>query len=137
MAFLQIDAIRGMQQSYQDFMWFSAIRGFKVTLPRGAGPAEIFVAAHRGNNMLRRSLTTAALPRAIFARPLVTLKIVAAIHCEALRLRLKGARLAPRPHAAAANANTGLANGERPDYTGAALSAVGREPGSRESARVQ
>lgn len=87
--------------------------------------------------MLRRSLTTAALLRAIFARPLVTLKIVAAIHWEALRLRLKGARLAPRPHAAAANANTSLANGEHHDYTGAALSAVGREPGSRESALVQ
>jgi len=50
MAFLPIDAIRGMQQSYQHFMWFSAIRGFKVTLPRAAGPAETFVAPHRGNN---------------------------------------------------------------------------------------
>jgi len=86
----------------------------------------------------RRRLTTAGLLRTIFARPLVTLKILAAIRCEALRLRLKGARLAPRPHAAAANAaNTSLANGERHDYTGAALSAVGRAPGSRESALVQ
>ena len=33
--------------------------------------------------------------------PLVTLKIMAAIHWEALRLWLKGARLVPRPNAAA------------------------------------
>ncbi len=52
----------------------------------------------------RRGLTTAALLRAFFALPLVTLKIIAAIHWQALRLWLKGARLVPRRHAAAANA---------------------------------
>lgn len=52
----------------------------------------------------RRGLTTAALLRAFFALPLVTLKIVAAIHWQALRLWLKGARPVPRRHAAAANA---------------------------------
>jgi DUF1365 family protein len=41
----------------------------------------------------RCRLTTAALLRSFFALPLVTLKIVAAIHWEALRLWLKGARL--------------------------------------------
>lgn len=83
--------------------------------------------------MLSRRLTTTAL-RAFLARPLVTSKIGAATHREALRLRLKGARPAPRPHAAAANAaNTGLANDKHHDYTGAALSAVEREPGSREA----
>jgi DUF1365 family protein len=51
----------------------------------------------------RESLTTPALLRSLFALPLVTLKIVAAIHWEALRLWLKGARLVPRPHAAVAN----------------------------------
>jgi uncharacterized protein len=51
----------------------------------------------------RESLTTAALLRSLFALPLVTLKIVAEIHWEALRLWLKGARLVPRPHAAGAN----------------------------------
>jgi hypothetical protein len=54
-------------------------------------------------NGRRRSLNTAALLRAFFALPLVTLKIVAAIHWEALRLWLKGARFAPRPRAAVAN----------------------------------
>jgi DUF1365 family protein len=45
----------------------------------------------------RRALTTGALLRSFVALPLVTLKIVAAIHWEALRLWLKGARLIPRP----------------------------------------
>jgi hypothetical protein len=52
-------------------------------------------------------------------------------------LWLKGARLVQHPDIAAANvAATGLATGKRNDYTAAALSAVGREPGSRESALV-
>jgi DUF1365 family protein len=88
-------------------------------------------------NGQRRPLTTAALLRSFFALPLVTFKIVAAIHWEALRLWLKGARLVPRPETAIAKtAFSGLANGERNDYTGAALSAAGRKPGSRESALV-
>lgn len=45
----------------------------------------------------RRDLTTAQLLRSFFGLPLVTLKIVAAIHWEALRLWAKGARLVPRP----------------------------------------
>jgi DUF1365 family protein len=53
----------------------------------------------------RRALTTAALLRAFFALPLVTLKIVGAIHWEALRLWLKGARLVPRPDTATAKAD--------------------------------
>jgi uncharacterized protein len=54
----------------------------------------------------RRALTTPALLRSFFGLPLVTLKIVAAIHWQALRLWLKGVRLVPRPQAATANANT-------------------------------
>jgi len=90
-------------------------------------------------NGQRRALTSVALLRSFFALPLVTFKIVAAIHWEALRLWLKGARLVPRPDAATAKAafNTGLANGGRNDYTGAALSAAGHEPGSRNGALVQ
>jgi uncharacterized protein len=87
----------------------------------------------------RRALTSAALLRAFFALPLVTFKIVAAIHWEALRLWLKGARLVPRADAAAAKTafNTSLANRQHADYTPATYSAAGREPGSRESALVQ
>jgi uncharacterized protein len=86
----------------------------------------------------RRALTSAALLRSFFSLPMVTFKIVAAIHWEALRLWLKGARLVPRPNTAVAKTlNTGLATGKCNDYTATALSAAGRKPGSRESALVQ
>jgi DUF1365 family protein len=79
-------------------------------------------------NGRRRSLSTPALLRSFCSLPLVTLKIVAAIHWEALRLWLKGARLLPRPIAAPANAsfNTTLATGERNDYTDPRKSALVR-----------
>jgi uncharacterized protein len=87
----------------------------------------------------RHALTTAALLRSVFSLPLVTFKIVAAIHWEALRLWLKGARLVPRAGAAPAKGafNHGLAIGARADYTEATPSAAGREPGSREGALVR
>ncbi len=89
-------------------------------------------------NGRRRALTTAALLRSFFALPLVTFKIVAAIHWEALRLWLKGARLVPRPDIAIAkSANNILASGAHDDYTGVALSAAGRESGPRDGALVQ
>jgi hypothetical protein len=63
-----------------------------------------------------RALTTRALLRAFVALPLVTLKIVAAIHWEAVRLWLKGTRLVARPDAATAKADGGLANGKSRAY---------------------
>lgn len=47
----------------------------------------------------RKRLTSAALTRAFAALPLVTFKIMAAIHWEALRLWIKGARIVTRPTA--------------------------------------
>jgi hypothetical protein len=86
----------------------------------------------------RRRLTTATLARSFFALPLVTLKIVAAIHWQALRLWLKGARLVPRPDAASAKtANSILAIGGGNEYTGTTFPAVGRDSGSRESALIE
>jgi DUF1365 family protein len=87
----------------------------------------------------RRSLTTAALLRSLFSLPLVTFKIVAAIHWEALRLWLKGARLLPRENAAGTRtgAKPILASSRRNDYTGPALSAAGQDSGPRKSALVQ
>lgn len=67
----------------------------------------------------RRALGTRELWRAFFALPLVTLKVMAAIHWEALRLWLKGARLAPRT---GADRNTGLASANSSDYTSPVLS---------------
>ncbi len=48
-------------------------------------------------NGKRRRLTSAALARTFVALPLVTFKIMAAIHWEALRLWGKGARIVARP----------------------------------------
>ena len=45
----------------------------------------------------RRALSTASLLSCFAALPLMTLKVMAAIHWEALRLWIKGARLVPRP----------------------------------------
>jgi DUF1365 family protein len=75
-------------------------------------------------NGRRRALNTAQLLRAFCAFPLVTLKIVAAIHWEALRLWVKGARLVPRSNAAL---DPHLAAAEAHDYTSPALSARGKE----------
>jgi DUF1365 family protein len=75
-------------------------------------------------NGSRRALNTKELLRTFFALPLVTMKIMAAIHWEALRLWLKGARLVPRNDAAH---NTGLATGNGNDYTSPALSAHAKD----------
>jgi hypothetical protein len=47
----------------------------------------------------RRLLTDAALARVFFTHPLLTLKVVAGIHWDALKLWLKGVKLQPRPPA--------------------------------------
>ena len=89
-------------------------------------------------NGRRRALTTAALLRSLVALPLVPLKIVAAIHWEALRLWIKGVRLVPRGDAITPKAsNTGLATGARNDYNTGALSAFGREPAGQRSGSVK
>lgn len=75
-------------------------------------------------NGRRRPLHSRQLLRAFFALPLVTVKIMAAIHWQALRLWLKGARLVPRPGPAL---NTGLATGDGRDYTSPALSARAKD----------
>jgi DUF1365 family protein len=45
----------------------------------------------------RRALSDAMLARVLVSHPLLTLKVIAAIHWHALRLVLKGFRLRPRP----------------------------------------
>lgn len=55
---------------------------------------------------MRRELTDATLLRALFAYPLMTLKVTAAIHWEALKLWLKGVRYIARKPAAARVATT-------------------------------
>jgi uncharacterized protein len=89
----------------------------------GTGP--LLAATFHGR---RRDLSSGQLLRSFFALPLVTFKIVAAIHWEALRLWIKGARLVPRPATAhrdnsSAGPNTVLASGKSADYTGPELHA--------------
>ena len=65
----------------------------------------------------RRPFDGTQLARVLWRFPLMTLKVVAAIHWEALRLWLKGARLIPRLRAAdAKEANTSLAAGKSRAY---------------------
>jgi len=71
-------------------------------------------------NGRRRTLGTVELLRSCLALPLLPFKIIAAIHWEALRLWLKGARLVPRQNAASRN---GLASANSNDYVSATLSA--------------
>jgi len=90
------------------FMDMAMTYEFKVTMPRetlttairGRAPdgSPIIVAAFAGR---RRELTDRVLVHALFAYPLLTVKVVAAIHFEGLKLMLKGLRLRPRPPAPA------------------------------------
>jgi DUF1365 family protein len=61
-------------------------------------------------------LETPALLRAFVALPLVTLKVVAAIHWEALRLWLKGVRIVPKDAATANAADMSLASSKSHAY---------------------
>ena len=81
---------------------------FRVAPPAGhAGPMSIgVVASDEAGAVLvarldarRRRLDDAALARVFASHPLLTIKVIAAIHWEALRLWVKGVRL--QPHAAA------------------------------------
>jgi DUF1365 family protein len=87
----------------------------------------------------RCGLTTAALLRSLFSLPLVTFKIIVAIHWEALRLWLKGMWLAPRENVSGTNpgAKPILASSRRNDYTETALSTAGQDSRPRKSALVQ
>ncbi len=142
----------GIRQQHDKLFYVSpfidmAMRYYFRVMPPAEGVKLRILETDRAGPLLaatfngrRRALTTPALLWSVFSLPLVTLKITAAIHWEALRLWLKGARLVPRPNAAAANAaaNSSLAIEECTDYTGAALTAAPRNmAGRRQSAPVQ
>jgi uncharacterized protein len=77
---------------------------FFAVIPPGEGLA-VSVTGHDVEGPLivarltaaRRALTDASLARAFFLYPLLTLKVITAIHWEALLLWLKGVRLQHRP----------------------------------------
>jgi len=71
----------------------------------------------------RKAFSDGAILSTFLAHPLLTLKVIVAIHWEALRLWLKGVKLVPRPDPAAAKAhNTSLASGKNRAYITEALS---------------
>lgn len=100
---------------------------FRVTPPEGEVKLRILETDPEGPLLAatfhgrRRALASAALVRSFLGLPLMTFKIMAAIHWEALRLWLKGARLVPRPPARATN--TGLASEHPNAYSHAKSSA--------------
>ena len=102
---------------------------FRISPPRDSVKLRILESDRDGPllaatfNGRRRALNTVELLRSFCALPLVTLKITAAIHWEALRLWLKGVRLVRRQSAAN---DSGLATGKDNDYTSPALHARGR-----------
>ncbi len=98
----------------------------KLRILETDGEGPLLAATFSGR---RRALNTAQLLRAFVAFPLVTFKIMAAIHWEALRLWLKGARLVPRRPVPRQNAaaTTGLPDGKSNDYTSPALSVGGKQ----------
>ena len=102
---------------------------FRVTPPRDRVKLRILETDSEGPLLSatfsgrRRPLTGKELLRSFISLPLVTLKIVAAIHWEALRLWLKGVRLVPRPDK---TVDGSLAAGTHSDYTVPVMSAHGR-----------
>lgn len=79
---------------------------FRLSIVKETDGAADFTASLTAR---RRPLTDAALLKLFFAMPLMTLGVVAAIHFEALRLWLKGARFDPRPPRNRAAASVGQA----------------------------
>jgi len=75
----------------------------KLRILETDGDGPLLAATFTGRH---RALTSAALLRSFAVLPLLTFKIMAAIHWQALRLWLKGARLVPRLRAPARLAAT-------------------------------
>ena len=121
----------GIRQSQDKLFYVSPFVGmtmryhFRVVPPRERIKLRILETDREGPllaatfNGRRSALDTAKLLRSLFALPLVTLRIIAAIHWEALRLWLKGVRLVPRSDAAD---NSGLAISKSSDYNSPVLS---------------
>lgn len=106
---LYVSPFNGMAMRYR----------FRVAPPGAAVSVGVSVHDEQGavlNARLdgqRRALSDAALLRVFFSHPLLTLKVVGAIHWEALRLWLKRVPLSDRP-AAPARDLTIVATRERP-----------------------
>lgn len=83
----------GMDQTY-DFTLREPGERLSVKIRQGDAAGAMLIATQSG---LRRPLTDAELLRQWLRHPLMTLKVLAAIHWQALKLWLKGARFARYP----------------------------------------
>ncbi|HYD27271.1 DUF1365 domain-containing protein [Brevundimonas sp.] len=94
---LHVSPFMGMEMDYE---FRGRVPGERLELSIGGFDADgpLINAAMIAD---RRPLTDAALLSAVAAIPLLTFKVVAAIHWEALKLWLKGVRLRPAPAPAA------------------------------------
>ena len=91
---LFVSPLMGMDMSY-DFRLAAPGETAEVAiLGRDGAGAPLIFARFAGR---RRPLTDRALLGAFFAHPLLTLKVIAAIHLEAAKLIAKGIRLRPKP----------------------------------------
>jgi DUF1365 family protein len=86
--------------------------GVKVRILETDAAGPVLAATFSGR---RRALSSLTLLQASLQVPFLTMKVIGAIHWEALRLWIKGARLVPRPTVAVAK--PGLASGTAGDYT--------------------
>ena len=90
---LHVSPFMGMDMHYA-FRGRAPGEGVLLTIDGYDSAGLLIATAMRGR---RQGLTDAALARACVSLPLLTLKVIAAIHWEALKLWLKGVRLHPAP----------------------------------------
>jgi DUF1365 family protein len=84
----------GLDMTYDFRLAAPGERAATAIVGRDPEGAPIIAAAFVGH---RRDLSDAELARAFFAHPLLTLKVIIAIHFEALKLVLKGVGLRRKP----------------------------------------
>ena len=93
------------QMHVSPFMPMDLHYRFRVRPPASGTPLSIGVNVHDAEGLVLaarydahpRPLSDRALLAALLTHPLLTLKVIAGIHWEALRLWVKGARLHPQP----------------------------------------
>lgn len=92
---LYVSPFIGMDMDY-DFRLHAPTDRIALSIRGSDASGPVIVAALTGE---RRELTDRALARVFVTHPLLTLKVIGAIHWDALKLWLKGVRLTPRPPA--------------------------------------
>jgi hypothetical protein len=90
---LFVSPFLGLEMTYDLRLAAPAERVITAILGRGADGAPVIAAAFEG---ARREFCDRELGRAFFSHPLLTLKVIAAIHWEAAKLLAKGVGLQPR-----------------------------------------